>query len=110
MAFAGRVSGLFKRGLNHNSASSFVPISSIVTRARNGPTYRLFVGGVFLFISVKLSVVGILLNFNFSNFYAKVLARESMNRHFLRPFLCLGILSKVNSSCLLIFLLSKTCQ
>uniref|UniRef100_A0A7N0U533 RRM domain-containing protein n=1 Tax=Kalanchoe fedtschenkoi TaxID=63787 RepID=A0A7N0U533_KALFE len=31
--------------LHNNSASSFVPVSPIVTRARNGPTFTLFVGG-----------------------------------------------------------------
>uniref|UniRef100_A0A7N0UQW7 RRM domain-containing protein n=1 Tax=Kalanchoe fedtschenkoi TaxID=63787 RepID=A0A7N0UQW7_KALFE len=46
MAFSGRISGLLRRGLYNNSASSFVPVSPIVTRARNGPTYRLFVGGL----------------------------------------------------------------
>uniref|UniRef100_A0A7N0UX13 RRM domain-containing protein n=1 Tax=Kalanchoe fedtschenkoi TaxID=63787 RepID=A0A7N0UX13_KALFE len=44
MAFSGRISGLLRRGLCNNSASSFVPVSPIVTRAHNGPTYRLFVG------------------------------------------------------------------
>uniref|UniRef100_A0A7N0V7X8 RRM domain-containing protein n=1 Tax=Kalanchoe fedtschenkoi TaxID=63787 RepID=A0A7N0V7X8_KALFE len=46
MAFSGRISGLLRRGLYNNSASSFAPVSPIVTRARNEPTYRLFVGGL----------------------------------------------------------------
>ncbi|CAM8887365.1 unnamed protein product [Rhodiola kirilowii] len=46
MAFAGRISGLLKQGLSQKSGSSFVPISPIVTRAYNGPKYRLFVGGL----------------------------------------------------------------